>query len=62
MTSKKQKLILMTSLAFILTLFAATMLRAGGLDTRFAVLAWGFILIFGCMSFVRGIFAINRCK
>ncbi len=61
MTSKKAKFIFITVLAFVLTLVAATQLRSG-LTDRVQVLGWGFIMIFGCIFFVRGIFAINKLK
>ncbi len=60
--TKKQKFSLMTALAFIMFFVAATMLRGGGATNRTAVLGWGFIMLFSCMTFVRGIFAIRRCK
>jgi len=60
--SKKNKLSIITAFAFVLVLFAAAQLRGGGAQDRVTVLGWGFILIFGSISFVRGIFAIRRCK
>ena len=61
MTAKKSKFIFMTVLAFVLVMVAAINLRSG-LTERVQVLGWGFVMIFGCIFFVRGIFAINKLK
>ena len=62
MTSRKAKLIGLTALSAVLTVVAATQLRGVQDASRTVVLGWGFILIFGCVFFVRGIYAITRCK
>jgi hypothetical protein len=61
MTSSKAKFIFITALAFVLVIAAATQLR-GGIDDRIQLFGWGFVLIFGCIFFVRGLFAIRRIK
>ncbi len=61
MTSKKAKFVFITVLAFVLVMLAAINLR-GGLTERIQVFGWGFVMIFGCIFFVRGIFAINKLK
>ena len=61
MNAKKQKFVMITALAAVIALVAAFNLRSG-LTERYQVLGWGFILIFGCIFFVRGIYAINRLK
>ncbi len=60
--SLKLKLSLITALSFIMFFVAATLLRTGSVRGDFAVWGWGGIMIFSCISFVRGIFAIRRCK
>lgn len=61
MTSPKTKFTFITALAFVLVILAATRLR-GGIDDRIQLFGWGFVLIFGCIFFVRGLFAIRRLK
>ena len=61
MTAKKSKFIFMTVLAFVLVMAAAMNLRSQPTD-KIQVLGWGFVMIFGCIFFVRGIFAINKLK
>jgi len=60
--SKKNKLSIITALAFIMFIVAATFLTRGGAQDKLSVWGWGGIMIFSCISFVRGIFAIRRCK
>lgn len=59
MSTQKPKFVFMTTLAFVIVMVAAVNLRSG-LTERFQVLGWGFVMIFGSIYFVRGIYAINR--
>lgn len=63
-STKKAKFQFMTVLAFVLVIVAVyqlNQLRIGPADST-SVLGWGFVMIFGCIFFVRGIFAVNKIK
>ncbi len=60
--SPKQKLGIITALAMALFLISAILLRGGRVQGQPAVWGWGGIMIFSCITFVRGIFAIRRFK
>lgn len=63
MTPKKAKFVFITVLAFVLAMVAAIQLRSGlDASAQVQVLGWGFVMIFSCIFFVRGIYAINRTK